>query len=148
MKDVDNEILHELVNNPQASFSSIAKKLNIAQNTVKKKFEKMVYDKTILYSFITIDLLKIGYQGRARITIKTEQKPLTIEALKKIPNVVLVAETVGDYDIIVLAVIKDYSDMLRITDEIKKVPTISQADVSLEKTTHFPVNPQFNNLSW
>ncbi|MGD6933097.1 MAG: Lrp/AsnC family transcriptional regulator [Candidatus Bathyarchaeia archaeon] len=148
MKDVDNEILHELVNNPQAPFSLIAKKLNIAQNTVKKKYEKMVYEKIILHSFITIDLLKIGYQGRARITIKTEQKTLTIEALKKIPNVVLVAETIGDYDIIVLAVIKDYQDMLRTTDEIKKVPTISQADVSLEKITHFPVNLQFNKLSW
>jgi hypothetical protein len=38
--------------------------------------------------------------------------------------------------------------MLRTTDEIKKVPTISQADVSLEKITHFPVNLQFNKLSW
>ncbi len=148
MKNVDYQILQELISNPQASFSTIAKKLNISQNTIKKKYEKMLQEKTILHNFITIDLQKIGYEGRARYTIKTQQKILTIEALKKIPNVILVSETFGDYDVIAFAVVKDYTSMINITDKIKKIPTIMQADVSLEKTTHFPVSQQFNNLSW
>ena len=148
MKNIDDKILHELIINPQAPFSAIAKKLNISQNTVKKKYEKMIEDKIILRSSITIDLLKIGYQGRARFTIRTEQKNLTIEALKKIPNIIVVAETFGDYDVIAIAAIKDYTNMISIANEIKQIPSISQTDVSLEKTSHFPASKQFNNLSW
>jgi DNA-binding Lrp family transcriptional regulator len=148
MKNLDDEIMHELIMNPQIPFSRIAKKLNISQNTIKKKYEKMVKDKIILRSTITIDLLKIGYQGKARFTIRTEQKEATIEALKKIPNIILVAETVGDYDVIAIAAVKDYKSMINMSNEVKKIPTVSQADVALEETTHFPVSTQFNLLLW
>ncbi len=148
MKKIDDKILRELIINPQAPFSAIAKRLNISQNTVKKKYEKMIQGKIILHSSITIDLLKIGYQGRARFTIRTDQKNLTIEALKKIPNIIVVAETFGDYDVIAIAAIKDYTSMISIANEIKKIQSIIQTDVSLEKTSHFPVSKQFNNLAW
>jgi Lrp/AsnC family transcriptional regulator, regulator for asnA, asnC and gidA len=148
MNELDCGILKELISNPQISFSAIAKKLNISQNTVKKRYEKMVKEKTILRSSITIDLLKIGFQGRARFTIRTDQKILTIEALKKIPNIVMVAETYGDYDVIAFAIVKDYTSMMDISNEIKEIPTIKQVDVSLEETTHFPVSEQFNYITW
>jgi Lrp/AsnC family transcriptional regulator for asnA, asnC and gidA len=148
MNELDCGILKELISNPQISFSAIAKKLNISQNTVKKRYEKMVKEKTILSSFITIDLIKIGFQGRARFTIRTDQKASTIESLKKIPNITLVAETFGDYDVIAFAIVKDYTSMMEVSNEIKNIPTIKQADISLEKTTHFPVSEQFNYLSW
>jgi Lrp/AsnC family transcriptional regulator, regulator for asnA, asnC and gidA len=148
MNELDCGILKELISNPQISFSAIAKKLNISQNTVKKRYEKMVKEKTILRSSITIDLLKIGFQGRARFTIRTDQKILTIEALKKIPNIVMVAETYGDYDVIAFAIVKDYTSMMDISNVIKEIPTIKQVDVSLEETTHFPVSEQFNYITW
>jgi DNA-binding Lrp family transcriptional regulator len=148
MKNLEDEILHELIVNPQIPFSSIAKKLKISQNTVKKKYEKMVKEKIILRSTITVDLLKVGYQGRARFTIRTEQKKETIEALKKIPNIFLIAETLGDYDLVVIAAIKDYKNIINISNEIKSIPTIIQADVALEEITHFPVSDKFNKLFW
>ncbi|XHH08029.1 MAG: Lrp/AsnC family transcriptional regulator [Candidatus Bathyarchaeia archaeon] len=147
MKKIDNEILTELLKDPQASFSEVAKKLNISQNTLKKKYEKLIKEKIILCSFVTINLEKIGYQGRIKFTIKTTQKASTIEALKKIPSVVVVAETFGDYDVIAFAVVKDYNSMIKVTEEIKNIPTIIQADVALEKTTHYPVSQQFNHLT-
>lgn len=147
MNELDYEILRELISDPQVSFSAIAKKLNVSQNTIKKRYQKMVAEKKILRSFITINLAKIGFQGRARFTIKTDQKMLTIESLKKIPNVFLVAETFGDYDVIAFAAVKDYNGLMTISSEIKKLPTIKQTDISLEKVTHFPVSEQFNYLS-
>ncbi len=148
MKNLDDEILHELIVDPQIPFSSIAKKLNISQNTVKKKYEKMVKEKRILRSTITVDLAKIGYQGKARFTIRTEQKQETIEALKKIPNIFIVAETLGDYDVIAIAAVKNYQSIISMSDEIKSIPSIIQADISLEATTHYPVSTKFNNLFW
>jgi DNA-binding Lrp family transcriptional regulator len=148
MKDLDDAILREFILDPQASFSSIAKKLKISQNTVKKKYDKMVEEKIVLCSTITLDLLKIGYQGKARFTIRTEHRSQTIEALTKISNIFIVAETLGDYDVIAFAAIKDYKSMLEISNQIKSIPTVIQADVAFEETTYFPVGAQFNNLIW
>jgi len=146
IEELECKILRELISNPQDSFSNIAKKLNISQNTVKKRYEKMIAEKTIIRTFLTIDLSKIGFQGKARFTIRTHQKTQTIEALKKIPNIVLVAETFGDYDVIAIAAVKDLTSMIKIDNEVKKIPSILQADVTLEKATYFPVSEQFNFL--
>ena len=146
IEELDCKILRELISNPQESFSNIAKKLDISQNTVKKRYQKMIAEKTILRSFITMDLSKIGFQGKARFTIRTHQKTQTIEALKKIPNIVLVAETFGDYDVIAIAAFKDFTSMIKIDNDVKKISTILQMDVSLEKATYFPVSEQFNFL--
>ena len=148
IEELDCKILNELISRPQESFSKIAKKLNISQNTVKKRYEKMIEKKTILRSFITIDLSKIGFQGKARFTIRTNEKTQTIDALKQIPNIVLVAETFGDYDVIAIAAVKDFTSMVKIDSEVKKIPSILQLDVALEKATYFPVSEQFNFLVW
>jgi Lrp/AsnC family transcriptional regulator, regulator for asnA, asnC and gidA len=148
VKKLKNEILRELIDNPQIPFSHISKKLKVSQNTVKKKYEEMVKEKVILNSSITIDLSKIGFQGSARFTITTEKKEETIEALKKIPNIILIAETFGDYNIVAIAIIKDYKSMLSIANEIWKMPPVKQVDVGLAQEAHFPLDAQFTKVGF
>ncbi len=143
MKNIEKEILLELSKNPQIPFSRISKKLNISQNTVKKIYEKLKNEKVILHSSITIDLLKVGFQGTATFTIITEQKEETIEALKKISNIIFIAETCGDYNIMAIAIIKNYENMINIAYELRKTPTIKQIDIALAQEAVLPPNGQF-----
>jgi Lrp/AsnC family transcriptional regulator, regulator for asnA, asnC and gidA len=145
MDNLDYLILSEIVKNPQIPFSHIARTLKISQNTVKKKYEQMVKKNIIIGSSIIIDLSKIGFEGMASFSIITEKKALTIEALQKIFNVFIIVETVGDYDIRAMAIIKNYAGMMTLVKEIQAIPTIKQVDVVLRTETLFPMFSQYNN---
>lgn len=145
MDNLDYLILSEIVKNPQIPFSHIARTLKISQNTVKKKYEQMVKKNIIIGSSIIIDLSKIGFEGMASFSIITEKKALTIEALQKIFNVFIIVETVGDYDIRAMAIIKNYAGMMKLVKEIQAIPTIKQVDVVLRTETLFPMFSQYNN---
>lgn len=144
--DLRFEILSELNVDPQKPFSHIASKLKISQNTVKKFYEKMIHDKIILHSSIIIDLSKIGFQGKARFNIITDKKEETIESLQRMPQVYLISETSGDFDIIALVAVKDYTEIMDTCKTIQEMPTIKSVDVCLTRDVLFPADIKFNKM--
>ena len=86
MDQLDYRILSELLKNAQASFAEIARELGTSPYTVGRRYENMKKEGIFLESTVSIDLSKIGYQGKAFlwIAISPQQNKLnTIETLKK-----------------------------------------------------------------
>lgn len=149
MDKIDYLILSELCKDAQLSFVAIAKKLGITPYTVRKRYNRMKKEGIIQKSIVSIDLSKLGYQGKAflMITVSAERdKSLTISGLEKISNVMLVAEIIGDFDILAIAPVTDLNSIRTLVKEIKKIPNVQKVEITCINDTAFPVNASFGEL--
>jgi Lrp/AsnC family transcriptional regulator for asnA, asnC and gidA len=149
MDEIDTRILRELTENPQTPFQRIAERIGVSPRTVQKKYQKMKDDRVILHSSIIIDLSKIGYQGKAYLQITNtpgQEKELTTNALKKIPNMFMITETIGDFDILVIAAVRNFRSIIDQVNTIRKLPSVERVEVTFVADTMFPGPKEFNTL--
>lgn len=91
MDKLDYLILAELLKDARMPFLTIAKKLNVSPYTVKQRYENMKQKGLIRQSVVSIDLSKLGYQGKVFMLINNDpgkSKAETIAGLKKISNII------------------------------------------------------------
>ncbi len=149
MDKIDESILKEITKNAQTPFLKVADKLGISSKTVKERYEKMKKNGIILRQTITLDLSKIGYQGKAYLAITNspdQDRATTIRALKRVPNIFMITEIVGDFDILALAVIRDLNSSINLVKEIREIPSVQQVQVALVADASFPVGERFSEL--
>jgi Lrp/AsnC family transcriptional regulator, regulator for asnA, asnC and gidA len=142
LDEIDLKILRLLCQDAQIPFYNIAKIVGISPRTVELRFRKLVQEKIILQSTILIDLSKIGYSGKAYISITTcpgADRNTTINDLKKIGDIFLTTQIIGDYDILALAAVRDFAGIIGVIDRIRKLPNVEKADVSFIQDTTYPV---------
>jgi len=146
MDETDLEILRLLVRKPQEPFSRIAKKLGISPNTVQSKVQKMK-EAGIIHCFsIIIDLSKLGYQGEAYLQITNApgyNKATTIDRLKVIPNIFIITEIIGAFDIMAIAAVKDYKSIVNMVNTIKQLPSVEKVETDFVMDTQFPATTSF-----
>jgi DNA-binding Lrp family transcriptional regulator len=144
MDEIDFKILKELVNNAQAPFSEIAKVLNISHETVKKRYKKMKAEGIIESCSIIIDRSKLGYQGTAFLLISNTQsydKMLTVDALKKINNIIVIGNIMGAFDILAVAVLKDLNDLSNTVEKVQHLPNVDRLEVAFLAYTYLSYVP-------
>jgi len=149
MDKLDYLILGELLKDAQTSFMTIAKKLGVSPYTVGKRYEKMKKERTINRCVISIDLSKLGYQGKAFLMItnaRTQDKSMTIEALKKMRNIIVVTEIIGAFDILAIAPVTDLNSIRTLVSEIRKLPSVQQVEITCINDTAFPINSSFGEI--
>jgi Lrp/AsnC family transcriptional regulator for asnA, asnC and gidA len=149
MDKLDYLILAELLKNAQISFLKIAQKLGISSFTVKSRYDKMKEEGIIKKSIITIDLSKLGYQGKVFLLItnsSNQAKSVTIEALKKVRNIISISEIVGHFDIIAIAPINDFNSIKALVNEVKQIPSVQRVKISCVNDTVFPLDPTFGKI--
>lgn len=149
MDKLDYLIISELCKDARRSFVKIAKELGVTPYTVRKRYEKMKKEGKIRTSIVSIDLSKLGYQGKAllMINISTKQdKTLTITGLKKIRNILVITEIIGPFDILAIAPVTDLNSIRTIVNAIKKVPNVQRVEVIFTNDTAFPVTASFGEL--
>ncbi len=149
MDKIDLQIIRELIKDAQTPFLRIAKKLGVSPETVRQRYIKMKEEGTIRHCSISIDLSKIGYQGKVFLMITNapnHDKSKTIAALKKMRNVFIVSEMIGDFEIIGIAPVKDLNSLKALVNEIRKEPSVDSVEFALINDTAFPVNSRFGKL--
>ena len=108
-------------------FYKLAKIAGISPRTVELRFRKLVEQQVIIKSTIRIDLRKIGYEGKAFIYITifhSAEKYIAIEDLKMINGIYLIAEIIGNYDILALLAVKDFVSLMEVMDRIRKLTSL------------------------
>ncbi|XHH08557.1 MAG: Lrp/AsnC family transcriptional regulator [Candidatus Bathyarchaeia archaeon] len=149
MDKLDYLILGELLLDAQTSFLQIAKKLKISSFTVKSRYDKMVQDGVIFRSTICINLSKLGYQGKVFLLITNaanQTKKVTVEALKKMRNIVSVSEIIGPFDIIAVAPITDYNSIKNLVSQVKEIPSVQRVSITCINETSFPLSQNFGKI--
>jgi DNA-binding Lrp family transcriptional regulator len=137
----DKRIIEKLAVNGRISFRKLAKELAISTDTVARRYEKLKRNGTIKV-LIQLDTAKIGYHGYATFYIAfVSQSSLIsmVENLCKIPDVVLIVQTSGSFDIWVEAMIKDLDQLLSVQDNITSMPGVTKCEMHLSRPT--PVFP-------
>jgi DNA-binding Lrp family transcriptional regulator len=149
MDEVDLNIIKELKKNAGTSFSKIAKQLGVSPKTVQTRYKKMKEKGIIGHSTISIDLSKIGYDGKAYLMITnapTQDPRVTIDALNQMQDIILVADTIGDFDVLAIALIRNLKSFAKLVQDIKKVPSVGQIEFVLVSDTSFPVDKNYDRI--
>lgn len=149
MDEIDYLILSELLKDAQMSFLKVSKKVGVSSFTVKSRYDKMKKDGIILKSVVTIDLGRLGYQGKVCLlitTVSSQAKSVTMEALKKMKNILVVSEIIGPYDILAIAPITDFNSINELVIKIKKLSSVQRVKIAAINDTMFPVNPTFGKI--
>lgn len=141
----DKLIIQKLTENGRMSFTKIAEELNLATNTIARRYKNLKNNGTIKVS-IQINPKKIGYCAILDINLSfatpSDTSQSIVETFAKIPDMVNVAKTSGDYDLQLTAMIRDIDQMFSIQDEISKISSVSKFDVSARKIPERWPTPQ------
>jgi Lrp/AsnC family transcriptional regulator, regulator for asnA, asnC and gidA len=149
MDKLDYLILSELLRDAQMPFSTIAKKLGTSPYTVAKRYEKMKREGKFAHSIVSIDLSKLGYQGKVFLMITNkpdEDRQAIIEALKKVRNVISISEVIGAFNILAIAVVSDLNSIKSAVWEVKKIPGVQNVEVTCIDDAAFPIKSNFGEV--
>jgi len=123
---LDKEIVNYLTEDARMSFRKIAKITDKSTDTIINHYNSLMESGDIRGSTVVVDIEEIGYQGIAAFEIDvTSSEEITsdqiMENLIEMPNVIVSTKTVGDHDILALAVIHDLEHYQQISVEIAQI---------------------------
>ena len=149
MDKIDRAILKELVKNPQKPFQQISEKIGIAPVTAQLRFEKLKKKGAVHGTFAIIDLSKIGFQGKAFLLAKASKyydAETTIDYMSQIPNVFLISELVGVYDLLAMVVFRNTAEIREIVNKIRSLKAIEKVEISLTDEVNYPLKKEFTDI--
>ena len=133
---IDKQLVQKLTENGRMSFSQIAKEMKIATNTVVRRYNNLRKNGTMKVS-IQVDPEKIGYWAildfNLAFTSQTTTSSAIVESFIKIPDIIIITKTSGDYDMQLTAMVRDIDQMFRIQDEISSISSVTKFEVSVRK---------------
>ncbi len=134
--DVDMQILQKLTLDGRMTFTEIGKEIGVSTNTVLKRYHKLVENGSIKVS-IQIDPKKIGYASiidfNISFTTHLELSEDIVESLAKIPDIISITKTSGEYDLQLTAMVRDIDESFLIQDQIARVKGVQQIESSSRK---------------
>ncbi len=152
MDETDAFIIKRMTEDARVSFRKIAKELGVSPDTVISRYRALQKKGVIRGSTVVLDPKKIGYQGMAAFMIDTSPTNITateatppktlsiLEKVIKMPDIILATKTVGDHDMLAIAVIKDVEHLIATGTDIAKIPGVKDLRVSfwVEKAELYP----------
>lgn len=141
----DLQILSYLMEDAKMPYTEIAKQLFISSGTVHVRMKKMEELGIIKSSNLKVNYEKLGYDITAFIGIYLSKSSLydaVAKQLEKIPEVIDLHYTTGDYAMFVKIVCRDTKHLREVLhDKIQKVEEITRTEtfISLEESISRPI---------
>ena len=136
LDDLDKRIVDKLTLDGRASFTRIAKEIGTSTDTVVKRYHRLKKNGAIKVS-IQIDPNEIGYNSILDFNISfTSPGALAqtvVESLAKIPDVIVITKTSGDFDLQLTAMIRDLEQSFTIQDQIARISGVTKMEASARK---------------
>jgi Lrp/AsnC family transcriptional regulator, regulator for asnA, asnC and gidA len=143
--ELDKQIEQKLALEGRKSFTKIADEMDLSTDTVVKRYNRLRENGAIKVS-IQINPNVIGYNAILDFNIAfTTPEGLTdtvVESLSKIPDVIIITKTSGDYDLQLTAMVRDIAHSFDIQDQITKVCGITKIEASARKIPERWPTPQ------
>lgn len=143
---LDLSIIQQLIHDGNVSYAEIGKKLYVSAGTIHVRIKKLQEAGIIGSLKYNVDLKKLGYDVIAFIGIYLEKSSLydvVAKDLRKIPEIVRMNYTTGNYSIFAEVVCKDINQLRSILhDELQKIKGIERTEtfISLEESLNRTVN--------
>ena len=136
---LDYQIIQEMMENAEISYADLGKKLFVSGGTIHVRIKKLEELKVVKGKKLSIDLKSLGYDVIAFIGVYLEKSSLydtVAKELKKIPQIVRLNYTTGNYSMFAEIVCKDIQELRYVLhDELQKIKGIERTEtfISLQQ---------------
>lgn len=137
---LDYQIIQEMMENAEISYADLGKKLFVSGGTIHVRIKKLEELKVVKGKKLSVDLKSLGYDVIAFIGVYLEKSSLydtVAKELKKIPQIVRLNYTTGNYSMFAEIVCKDIQELRYVLhDELQKIKGIERTEtfISLEES--------------
>jgi Lrp/AsnC family transcriptional regulator for asnA, asnC and gidA len=137
---LDYQIIQEMMENAEISYADLGKKLFVSGGTIHVRIKKLQELGVVKGTRLSVDLKLLGYDVIAFIGIFLEKSSLydtVAKELRKIPEIVRVNYTTGNYSMFAEVVCKDIQQLRFVLhDELQKIKGIERTEtfISLEES--------------
>jgi len=137
---LDFQIIQEMMENAEISYADLGKKLFVSGGTIHVRIKKLEELKVVKGKRLSVDLKSLGYDVIAFIGVYLEKSSLydsVAKELKKIPQIVRLNYTTGNYSMFAEIVCKDIQELRFVLhDELQKIKGIERTEtfISLEES--------------
>ncbi len=143
---LDYQIIHEMINDAGISYADLGKKLFVSGGTIHVRIKKLEEQGVVKGTKLKVDLKALGYDVIAFVGIYLEKSSLydtVAKELQKIPEIVRVNYTTGNYSMFAEIICRDINQLRFILhDELQKIKGIERTEtlISLEESFSRTVN--------
>ena len=130
MDNLDLQILNALQEDGRTPFTQIAKKVGVAESTIRTRYASLV-ERGIVQTIAVIDPFSVGYNSPALIGISTEPGAINAVAhiLEQMPEVSYLVLTLGGYDLMVEVFCRDREHLTDlITNQIQTIKGVRSTE--------------------
>ena len=137
---LDLQIIAAMMENAEISYADLGKKLFVSGGTIHVRIKKLQEHKIVKGTRLNVDLKALGYDITVFMGIyleKSSMYDMVAEEIKKIPQIVRLNYTTGNYSMFIEAVCKDIDQLRRLLhDELQKIKGIERTEtfISLEES--------------
>ena len=137
---LDLRIIQEMLENAETPYAELGKKLFVSGGTVHVRIKKLEELGVIKGKKLKVNIGVLGYDITAFVGIFLEKSSLydvVAKELEKIPEIVRLNYTTGNYSMYIEIVCKDISQLRRVLhDDLQKIKGIERTEtlISLEES--------------
>jgi Lrp/AsnC family transcriptional regulator for asnA, asnC and gidA len=137
---LDQQIIHHMMNDANVSYAELGKKFFVSAGTIHVRIKKLQDAGIVKGTKFNVDFKKLGYDVIAFIGIYLKESSLydaAAKELQKIPQIVRLNYTTGNYSMFAEIVCRDISELRYILhDELQKIKGIERTEtfISLEES--------------
>ena len=129
---LDFQIIQEMMENAEISYADLGKKLFVSGGTIHVRIKKLQESGIVKGTRLSVDIKSLGYDVIAFIGIYLEKSSLydtVAKELKKIPEIVRLNYTTGNYSMFAEVVCKDIQQLRFVLhDELQKIKGIERTE--------------------
>jgi len=137
---LDLQIIQEMMEDAEISYADLGKKLFVSGGTIHVRIKKLEDLKIVKGKRLSVDLKSLGYDVIAFIGVYLEKSSLydsVAKELRKIPQIVRLNYTTGNYSMFAEIVCRDIRELRFVLhDELQKIKGIERTEtfISLEES--------------
>ena len=141
---LDYQIIQEMMTNAEISYADLGKKLFVSGGTIHVRIKKLEEVGIVKGTRLSVDLKSLGYDVIAFIGIYLEKSSLydtVAKDLRKIPEIVRLNYTTGNYSMFAEVVCKDIQQLRFVLhDELQKIKGIERTETFISLDESFSRN--------
>src|SRR6476646_3312616 len=143
---LDLQIIHEMMENAEISYADLGKKLFVSGGTIHVRIKKLEEFGIVKGKKLNVNLKQLGYDITAFVGIFLEKSSLydaVASDLEKIPEIVRLNYTTGNYSMFIEVVCKDINQLRAVLhDELQKIKGIERTETFISLDEGFSRNVQ------
>jgi Lrp/AsnC family transcriptional regulator for asnA, asnC and gidA len=147
---LDLQIIHAMMEDAGISYADLGKKLFVSGGTIHVRIKKLQELGVVKGTKLNVDLKLLGYDITAFVGIFLEKSSLydiVAEELKKIPEIIRLNYTTGNYSMFLEVVAKDIAQLRFVLhDSLQKIKGIERTETFISLDESFNRNVQVTRV--